>query len=72
MSLSFFGEIRNRVIFEWDDSGSVTVSFSSRTHLFSGNYIKKQKRPRGYKTFLMLNSTLHEISTDHKNYFDLK
>ena len=24
-------------------------------------------RPRGYKTFFMLNSTEHEISTGHKN-----
>ena len=25
-------------------------------------------RPRGYKTFFMLNSAEHEISTAHKNY----
>ena len=25
-----------------------------------------ESRPRGYKTFLMLNSTEHEISTTHK------
>ena len=26
-----------------------------------------ESRPRGYKTFFMLNSTEHEISTAHKN-----
>ena len=28
---------------------------------------KEATRPRGYKTFFMLNSTEHEISTAHKN-----
>ena len=27
-----------------------------------------RSRPRGYKTFFMLNSTEHEISSAHKNY----
>ena len=31
------------------------------------NYYEVRSRPRGYKTFFMLNSTEHEISTAHKN-----
>ena len=29
--------------------------------------LKFEFRPQGYKTIFMLNSTEHEISTDHKN-----
>ena len=32
----------------------------------SENKIRLPIRPRGYKMFFMLNSTEHEISTDHK------
>ena len=31
-----------------------------------GNYFKSSTRPRGYKTFSMLNSVEHEISNAHK------
>ena len=30
-------------------------------------YFERMFRPRGYKTFFMLNSTEHEISTANKN-----
>ena len=33
----------------------------------NGTYISNLARPRGYKTFFMLNSSLHEISLGHKN-----
>ena len=40
--------------------------FQSLSKILNSNYLTEYW-PRGYKTFFMLNSTEHEISTVHKN-----
>ena len=57
----------------------IEVSFEERTSAHTGKSMKHSRtfqyrhsfekiiRPRGYKTFIMLNSTEHKISTAHKN-----
>ena len=35
--------------------------------LLKSNQVEGRTRPRGFKTFFMLNSIEHEISTAHKN-----
>ena len=47
------------------DEAQMTVTGSSAHQLARVNN-EKNSRPRGYKTFFMLNSTEHEISTPHK------
>ena len=43
------------------------MSLKQKTFKFSDSMVLKDSRPQGYKTFFMLNSTEHEISTAHKN-----
>ena len=50
----------------WVYPWSGIVALSGHTHLFHDVVLKYVFRPRGYKSFFMLNSTGHEISTAYK------
>ena len=63
MTLFFFYYIYK---IPWSDLYCIMCQISFFFKLPSAEMILDMTRPQGYKTFFMLNSTEHEISTAHK------
>ena len=59
------------ILLDYLELSIFTISLNLTNYLFSSKQPKvktKQYRPRGYKTFFMLISIEHEISTAHENF----